>query len=150
MLMMFAAAALVPMPRGVAVVRSSVREPAAILKWGDATLTMKQKISGDAKANANRADQFVPSAVQAARDRGLARGWGAAATLLSTRATTADEVCTPTLVRPAHKTPSHAQELLRIRWDVCRCTMPLPTTTRKRRCSTCWTLTLTAPRQLTG
>ena len=79
MLMMFsvaAMAALVPMPRGVAVVRSSVREPAAILKWGDATLTMKQKISGDAKANANRADQyFVPSAVQAARDRGL---WGAA------------------------------------------------------------------------
>tara|TARA_B100000780_G_scaffold28385_1_gene17989 strand:- start:495 stop:677 length:183 start_codon:yes stop_codon:yes gene_type:complete len=48
MLMMFsvAAMALVPMPRGVAVVRSSVREPAAILKWGDATLTMKQKISG--------------------------------------------------------------------------------------------------------
>ena len=110
-----AMAALVPMPRGVAVVRSSVREPAAILKWGDATLTMKQKISGDAKAkaNANRADQyFVPSAVQAARDRGLARGWGAAATLLSTRATTVDEVCTPTHVGPAHKTPSHAQELL--------------------------------------
>ena len=115
MLMMFSVAAMAALvPRGVAVVRSSVREPAAILKWGDATLTMKQKISGDAKANANRADQFVPSAVQAARDRGLARGWGAAATLLSTRATTADEVCTPTLVRPAHKTPSHAQELLRI------------------------------------
>ena len=58
MLMMFTAAALVPMPRGVAVVRSSVREPAAILKWGDATLTMKQKISGDAKANANRASRL--------------------------------------------------------------------------------------------
>ena len=61
MLMMFsvaAMAALVPMPRGVAVVRSSVREPAAILKWGDATLTMKQKISGDAKANANRASRL--------------------------------------------------------------------------------------------
>ena len=71
MLMMFSVAAMAALvPRGVAVVRSSVREPAAILKWGDATLTMKQKISGDAKANANRADQFVPSAVQAARDRG--------------------------------------------------------------------------------
>ena len=97
--MCFAAAAMVPMPRGVAVVRGSVREPAAILKWGDDATVTKQKISGDANASRVSDQYFVPSAVWQARDRALARAWGAA-TLFSTpptRATTADEVCTPTL-----------------------------------------------------
>ena len=45
MFLFSAAAALVPMPGGVPAVPSRAPEPAAVLKWGDATLT-KPKISG--------------------------------------------------------------------------------------------------------
>ena len=84
MFLFSAAAALVPMPGGVPAVPSRVPEPAAVLKGGDATLT-KPKISGDADANRVAKQQYIVD-----RSKG-------ATTFRSTRATTADEVRTPTL-----------------------------------------------------
>ena len=98
MFLLSAAAALVPMSGGVPAVPSRAREPAAVSKWGDATLT-KPKISGDADANRVAEQKYII-------DRS-----GGAATLFSSppsagatrrvirRATTADEVCTPTLAK---------------------------------------------------
>ena len=86
MFLLSAAAALVPMPGGVPAVPSRVPEPAAVLKSGDATLT-KLKISGDADANRVAKQQF--SEIASAN--------------YHVYATTADEVCTPTLAELRQK-----------------------------------------------